>query len=268
MTNEAEPLQAVLDAPDDDAPRLAYAQWCDDQGDEASKARATLIRGQIELDALEPHAEPTAHSLGLRQRVQDVLDRHGATWAGPIAGMVDRVHFVRGFVGWVELSAQAWLDHGAQLRALAPIQHLDLTGIRQVDEALFDSPLLAGIRSLSMADCGLHDIHVQLIAASPHFAELRWLSLAENNLGQPAAEALAASSLLPALSFVELHSNPFNPTEKLGYDGAELVAAWLPDEGKDLEARFGPQAWLYHEHAPGRLDRPGMGATQVSGSDS
>ena len=52
MTDEAARLKAVLDAPDDDAPRLAYARWSEEQGDEVSVARAELIQisAQAEYD--------------------------------------------------------------------------------------------------------------------------------------------------------------------------------------------------------------------------
>src|SRR5688500_16170422 len=39
-------LDAIVDAPDDDAPRLVYADWLDDHGD---ADRAEFIRAQCEL---------------------------------------------------------------------------------------------------------------------------------------------------------------------------------------------------------------------------
>src|SRR4051812_28978495 len=46
---------AVLDDPDDDAPRLIYADWCEDNGE---AGRAEFIRTQIERERL---GEPAQH---------------------------------------------------------------------------------------------------------------------------------------------------------------------------------------------------------------
>lgn len=50
MSIEAALLAAVCAAPDDDLPRLVYADWCDEQG---RHLRADFIRSQIELTRLE-----------------------------------------------------------------------------------------------------------------------------------------------------------------------------------------------------------------------
>ncbi|WP_437533491.1 TIGR02996 domain-containing protein [Sorangium sp. So ce726] len=254
MTDEATLLKAVLDAPDDDAPRLAYAQWSSGQGDAASIARGELIHAQIDLMHTAPEVIKTGRAFGLQHRIWELIERHGASWAGAIAGSVDAYHFVRGFVGWIKVSARRFLDHGEGIMALAPVQHLDLTDVRDVDEALFDSPLWSHIRSLSMDACGLHDLHLQMLAASPHLTNLRWLSVADNHLTLAAAEALAASPYLQDVRYAEFRSNPTDPVEQLGYDSGVVVASWMPPEGKDLEARFGPKPWLHREVIPGRFE--------------
>lgn len=254
MTDEAARLKAVLDAPEDDAPRLAYAQWIESQGDAISLARGELIRAQIELLHMDPALVNSGLALGTQQRISDLIDLHGSSWGQALAGLVDAFQFERGFVGWIKLRARSFLDHGDRILGLAPVQHLDLTGIRDVDEALTDSPLLDGIRSLSMNRCGLHDLHLQMLAASPHVANLRWLSVAENRLTIAAAEALAASPHLGNLRFAEFGGNPVDPVEQLGYDSGIVVSSFLPPEGKAIEARFGRQAWLHRDVIHGRFD--------------
>jgi uncharacterized protein (TIGR02996 family) len=254
MTDEAALLKAVLDAPQDDAPRLAYAQWLDGQGDALSMARGELIRGQIDLTHADPALVRSGLAFSAQQRITDLIELHGSSWGQAIEALVDAFQFERGFVGWIKLSAQSFLDHGDRILALAPVQHLDLTGVRDVDESLFDSPLLDGIRSLSMDRCGLHDLHLQMLAASPHVANLRWLSVADNHLTAAAGEALAASPHLGNLRFAEFHTNPVDPVEQLGYDSGIVVASFMPPEGKAIEARFGPQAWLHRDVIPGRFD--------------
>ena len=47
MSDEKGLLQAVCEAPDDDGPRLVYADWCEDNG---QPERAEFIRSQIRRD--------------------------------------------------------------------------------------------------------------------------------------------------------------------------------------------------------------------------
>src|SRR5579885_46194 len=51
MTDADALLVAVLAAPDDDAPRLIYADWLDEHGE---PARAEFIRVQCEKDRAQP----------------------------------------------------------------------------------------------------------------------------------------------------------------------------------------------------------------------
>ncbi|HEY1066638.1 MAG TPA: TIGR02996 domain-containing protein, partial [Pirellulales bacterium] len=45
-------LDAIRAAPEDDAPRLIYADWLDEQGDESSRDRAAFIRAQCAAGSL------------------------------------------------------------------------------------------------------------------------------------------------------------------------------------------------------------------------
>lgn len=250
MSDEATLRQAVIDDPDDDAPRLAYADWCAQQSDPLTQARAELIRAQVEF------ARGGAPSLFIH-KISSLVESHGTAWAAPIAPYVRDYWFLGGFVEHVELSAQQFLDHGAELYELAPIRHIDLVDVREVDETLFASPLFAQVRSLRIDRLGLYDIHLQLLAASPHIGELRWLSGTGNNFNHNGYTALAKSTTLSKLAFVEFDSNPVDPVEQLFYDGAEIVAAQMPPAGEALEQRFGRLAWLHREpKVPGRYVLP------------
>jgi hypothetical protein len=147
----------------------------------------------------------------------------------------------------VGLSAQDFLQTAAVLFTLAPIRHLDLTGVASVAQALFASPTLQAIRSLNLERCGLTDREVALLASSPHLSELRWLSLAENPIGMAAAEALATSTCLPRLAHVRFFKNAVEPNEQYSYDNGFVVDAWLPEDGLALERRHGRLRWLHHD---------------------
>src|SRR5688572_17915635 len=87
MTDAAPFLAAIRAAPDDDAPRLVYADWLDEHGD---SARAEFIRVQCELARGD---DPK-----LRVREADLLTRYHDTFAGRLAGPGLRYRFRRGFI--------------------------------------------------------------------------------------------------------------------------------------------------------------------------
>jgi type VI secretion system protein ImpC len=83
-------LQAIWERPDDDAPRLAYADWLAERGD----PQAEFIRIQIDLTRgdRDRHQE-----LGLRRRERELLERFGAAWVEPVLRQGLRPWFRRGF---------------------------------------------------------------------------------------------------------------------------------------------------------------------------
>src|SRR6266404_2275885 len=90
-------LQDILEKPDDDLPRLIYADWLDEHGD---PDRAEFIRTQIELARL-----PKNHlgRLDLAERARQLLQRHEKAWVGRGYERARRWHFRRGFVHGVEV---------------------------------------------------------------------------------------------------------------------------------------------------------------------
>src|SRR3954454_19954831 len=79
--DEASLLAAVLDDPDADAPRLAYADFLAESSRAADLARAEIIRLQIELTHL-PDDDPRWPGLVGRER--DLLERYRAVWEKPL----------------------------------------------------------------------------------------------------------------------------------------------------------------------------------------
>jgi uncharacterized protein (TIGR02996 family) len=70
MSPERAFLQHIADDPDDDAPRLVFADWLQEHGGPAGAARAELVRVQCEAARLpegDPRGEP------LRRRAADLL---------------------------------------------------------------------------------------------------------------------------------------------------------------------------------------------------
>src|SRR5436309_3641087 len=87
--------------PDDDGPRLVYADWLDDHGD---PERAEFVRAQCALEAMPPE---DAGRPGLQRRAQELLGRHGKGWASVLPGGVEDWTFRRGFIEEVRVGPQA-----------------------------------------------------------------------------------------------------------------------------------------------------------------
>ena len=66
-------LQAIIAQPDDDFPRLAYADWLEERGDPLGE----FLRNQCRLLKLPPHDENVWELEG-RQRA--LWAEHGAAW--------------------------------------------------------------------------------------------------------------------------------------------------------------------------------------------
>lgn len=241
MPLEADLLRAVTDAPDDDAPRLAYADFCDAQGD----PRGQLIRLQLRVAAAEEAGAPTAFFRPWEYEADALVSAHGKTWSAALCPPCSKPVFLRGFVEHVTLAARDFLARATDLFAQAPIRHLDLTGTRDLAKDLFASPHLAKIRSLRLDRFGLGDDEMVLLAGSKHLGELAWLDLMRNGIDMDGARALAASKNFPKLRYIGFFGNAVDPTEEIFTDQGIVVDKALPPEGRKLEAEFGPIPWLH-----------------------
>src|SRR5690349_3929389 len=114
--------QAILETPEDDVPRLVYADWLEENGD---PARAEFIRVGCQLVRLAEHDRGRAP---LEDREHVLLAEHGAEWRAvvPLALPDKNVAFRRGFVERVDLTAEQFLKHADALFRLAPVRTLRL----------------------------------------------------------------------------------------------------------------------------------------------
>jgi len=206
-------LAAIRDDPDDDATRLIYADWLEEQ-DEA--ARAELIRVQVERDRLPP-ADPAWARLDAR--AQAILGEHEAAWTAALRPLVVgwKYEFVRGLIDEVELDAAQFAGHADAVLAAAPTAalrvHVDgwqgvqtlvrCKQLSQVRRLVLLSPLPS--RSLGLDRLGRAGARV--LAESPNIANLKSLSLAGHSLGQPGVQALAGSRYLKNLESLDLTDN-------------------------------------------------------------
>jgi uncharacterized protein (TIGR02996 family) len=95
MTHEDAFLQAIGAAPQDDTPRLVYADWLQEHGGPAEAARGEFIRAQCLLAAGEL---PPERQERLQGRLRELLERYQAEWLGPLHLPSLRWQFRRGLV--------------------------------------------------------------------------------------------------------------------------------------------------------------------------
>ena len=97
MQEESELLKAVLDNPDHDAPRLAFADWCEQQDAPSSRARAEFIRKQISLSRLPPDSDPR-EGYFLKEDIFDLETAFAASSDRRIAALAPDPFYYRGLI--------------------------------------------------------------------------------------------------------------------------------------------------------------------------
>ncbi len=81
-------LDAVAEAPNDDGPRLVYADWLQQHADEARRAYGEFIA----LSCTTVRPKPT-------RKINELFARHGNAWLGPVAPLLETNHaWSRGFL--------------------------------------------------------------------------------------------------------------------------------------------------------------------------
>jgi uncharacterized protein (TIGR02996 family) len=205
-------LEAILDNPDEDTPRLIYADWLDERGDPTSVARAEFIRIQCTL-AKERRTAPRRETLETRE--QQLIEEYGGEWVRPIFRLLRSWDFHRGFIDEVGLWPDTFLAHTDQLFRRAPIQHLRLVprvwphAVFISISALADIDQLQRLRSLDLSDNELESSDVRSLVVSEYLTGLTSLNLANNRIGVRGIRALAEAPLLAQLTHLDLQNNHF-----------------------------------------------------------
>jgi uncharacterized protein (TIGR02996 family) len=145
-------LASVYETPDDDAPRLVYADWLDDHGDGQDQDRAAFIRAGCQM-ARSPFDSAERVSAEIRAAV--LFNRHNRTgrdgWAQELPAALRRryVRFGRGFPVGIDTTAAQLARSANTLCRQTAVQELNLGGMTEEAVArLCGRPLLGRLRSL------------------------------------------------------------------------------------------------------------------------
>lgn len=247
---EQELFAAVCAAPDDDAPRLAYA----DHVEKAEPEYAEFIRLQIARANEERIRKVPRGHMGPREL--ELWHRNYATWGRYIQRYVRDARdpfefdqgweFERGFVAFVRMEPENFIALGERLFRMAPVQHADLYDGTEPVRPLFDSPFLARLDSLSLWRTGLTDDDAIAMAACEALSRATWLDLRQNKIGERGVRALAASPYMSNKVVVDLSGNPCDPRERPSYDPDGSIAhVETPDIAIQIERDLGrPVPWF------------------------
>jgi uncharacterized protein (TIGR02996 family) len=234
MNEEAAFIRAICDQPDEDTPRLALADWLDEQGDEPNAVWAAFIRGSCwaarglidHLTERETWAmkywhyyyQPWLKMLGLPPRGREV---NQSSWS-------------RGFPDSAEASFESFRHLRLQVRA--PIQSLTLEGTTDATvEELTTWPELARLRSLGLKSNPLSDTAFVVLAGCPFLANLTSLRLPSAVVTDYGMTALLDSPNLQGLqslrfdstSAVQLLSTAVRDRVRARF-GGETLGEWKP----------------------------------------
>jgi uncharacterized protein (TIGR02996 family) len=215
MTGDAL-LAEILANPDDDTPRLIFADWLEEHGD---SDRATFIRLQVQ----EPHTEPgSPEHRTITDQTTVLRRRHRDAWLADLPrGLTGKVTFKRGFVTeiqWISPAAAARIPK--RVWARHPIQELVLHEVSGQLDRLLALPHLSRIRKLSLhagrAADGLDASDLYALAACPNLTGLRSLAI-HSGVGNSLAVALARCPSLPGMTSLYLDD------ENLDVVGVEIL---------------------------------------------
>ena len=246
-------LEAIFAAPDDDTPRLVYADWLEEHG---HPAYAQLIRLQCEAAhrrLWSDEANRLWEEIGrVWPRVSEAFsfgrDDWYALWPPPLT-LIDAIHFHRGFLRSNQISVryeqlarnwstwwpwfptpnctlaphENWEAAAAECRTLSRVRRLHLFGWMsynktkraQVPRTFLASPLLANLRELDLSD------HVLDIVSD-------W-----------GIKVLTAPGILPAVRSLRVRVGDIPRFSGMTGDPIPCTAAQPGSPLAQLEARFG-----------------------------
>jgi uncharacterized protein (TIGR02996 family) len=197
-------MRAIVEQPDDDAPRLVYADWLEEHGD---TARAEFIRVQCELARLP---ESDRRGAALRKREAALLKQYRKAWLAPLANSIEKGEFRRGFVERVEVWCdQLLLDDAAAVFDAAPVRDISVLTTGEEDGVSFEfldpQEFLAnrtGFERVTRLDLSRHVMSDDTVASLVRWkklANLKALDLTGNVVDVGAMRALLKSPVLGRL---------------------------------------------------------------------
>jgi uncharacterized protein (TIGR02996 family) len=193
-------LEAIAANLDDDAPRLIFADWLEEQGD----PRGAFIRAQCALAGL-PAEDPRRADLARKEEA--LFAAHGATWTAalppPGEGWQNLRLWKRGFPFGASFFVQEYLErieavlHQEVMQDVVLEFNLDHDRPDVEDdtwvERLAASPRLRLVSALHGPDSGFGPRRFGILIRSPHLTRLVHIDLFEDLIGLEGVRGLCVS---------------------------------------------------------------------------
>jgi uncharacterized protein (TIGR02996 family) len=191
MTKDEAFRRAILDDPDDDTPRLVYADWLEENGD---PERAELIRAQCRAAQIE---DVCAEQIDLEERARQLLFLHGKRWRVMAPLLIGgSLEFGRGFPEKLRATVPNWRASSGEAAAVL-LREVEIYGSSGAPEEWRRLPLVYQIRKLqfTLSDAGR-------VATFLRHNDLR--GLVSLDLGRTRAEPAVVEALLAPGAFPQL----------------------------------------------------------------
>ncbi len=161
-------LDAIRADVDDDTPRLVFADWLQENGDEE---RAELIRLQCASERA-PAGHPD--NAERHRRIEVLFHANWDRWTRGLPHWVRRdrfIHsFIRGFIAEVSMTAARFAKDG---EAVTRLTALSTVNFSRTNVGVFRSPLLKRVGGLYLDF--VDSARVDALASNPHLSALRYL---------------------------------------------------------------------------------------------
>jgi uncharacterized protein (TIGR02996 family) len=197
MTQRDALLRAVCAAPDDDLPRLVFADWCEEHGE---ADRGQFIRLMCRIHELCRAIDRGAGEKAMKEmnpldrRAWRLWETHGRGWFAELpklAGITwPNGRWPRGFAPSVTaVTVGTFLRHADTIAAAIPLIGLTLKRVHGVT-ALLRCPHLRTVRVLTMTGAGVTDRMADELCGSPALDGVKVLQLVGNRLSPAAVRRL------------------------------------------------------------------------------
>lgn len=206
----------ILEHPDDDAPRIVYADWLEENAlDDETRARAALIHAQIDLEHAAPADRPA-----LQTQIRALMQKYRRRWTDGMtrAKIRGSWRFRRGFLDGGTMSADRFVRVADQIFVNAPLlRSMVFPEASNELEKLAACPYLERLVEVDLEEmcrCGSCPIERELpsLFASKHAVNIRMLSLADDRIEPDNARKLFESSHLRAVVTLDLRENHLDVT--------------------------------------------------------
>lgn len=220
MTDEDALLAAIAAHPEEDTPRLMFADWLDENG---RPLRAEFIR--LQCATQEPgRLPPDEHKKAVRRLDELVRDHQRELIPGPLGGELTAldITFDRGFLSEVRVTARQFVLNPHPFPLLVPLPKIC---VRNLNHGAFNRfvarPELAAVSAIAVNSPP--ERAAPALAACPYLARLETLDWRHHGVGfgvgDAGLEALAFSNVLPRLADLDVPSN------EIGDFGVERLIA-------------------------------------------